>query len=780
MRLARNLRRHRTTAAILICTLAPAVGAVTALHAALDRVLLADHGVRTSSQIFHLAAPYALWRTRPDRAEEIRHRAATSKLIRVRAFAKPATVFQLESEAIVDWGIRAVAVSPEFFDLVGVLPQLGAPFVEGDLGRRPTPALISDRLWRTRFAADSQIVGRVVEIPGSLRMDPWTIVGVMPRDFEFPRGANFWLPYDPNSFAPSLTPDFVRIHNTTTDSQLEQELVGVVIRPFAEYVLPQGGRMLTFLFVGVTLFVLVAWVQASTRVLTQLAIDAPATALRLSLGARPFDLCTEVAQEACFVGTIVLVTATATTYYAARFLGFLLPPEFLASGPLSPSAHSWAFLSAIVASGTLLWILTARSVIKRSDPAVLRGGSSAALSVRSAKTARGLFILQMAVVTALLYQAFLANRSYQHIAALNLGFDAANLVATPIPVWAGVTRAPGAGPSFESRYREQSLETLRAIRSLNGVSAASFTDVLPLSGQGVLATMSPGGDAAASVAVVVQSVGSGFFATIGASLLAGREPEPSETRPQSTGPLIRPAVINERLARLLSPSEPVPSVELWASPSVRYRIVGVLRNIPTGAMYEPPAPALYAFLPDDGFGIYLMVRSQAPSIRADIRRVMTATWGESVAPRRVVSVSETLRGQALRYQASALVFSMLLVVTFPVALLGLAGSVTDEIRRRLHRTTLEAALGASPSRIRWSILADVLHSSAIGACAGIIVGVVGGIAARGALFGVRATDPTGIVICTILPLMTVGLLAAVLAWRAGDVNFAVLRRVDRR
>lgn len=779
--LARNLWRHRTTTFLLVLTLGPALGGVVALFTALDRVLLADYGIKNPSQILHLSAPYAAFRTRPDRAQDIHRRAFTSQLIRIHALAKPATVFQLESEAMVDWGLRPVAVSPGFFDLVGVAPQLGSPLTADDVDRRPRPVIISDRLWRTRFGADPHIVGRTVDIPGSLQEQQWTITGIMPKNFDFPPGSNFWLAYEPNSFPPSLTPDFVRVTDRTAVSQLERELPSVVVTPFSDYVLPQGARMILFIFIGATLFVIVAWIQVSTRILAQLAVDAPAIAVRLSLGANVSKLVSEVALEAALLGLLVLAVALATAFLASRLLVFVLPPEFFVSGPLFPGWRSWVFASGIVVSGTLLWIVAARNVIARSAPLLLRRGLAGGLSVHSARIARRLLVLQMAVVTALLYLAFLAHRSYQKIAGLDLGFAASSLVATPIPVWAGPGRPPDAmGPSIEAKYRQQSLETINAMRRINGVSGASFTNVLPLSGQGVVATMNPGGDPAASLQVVVQSVGLGFVEAVGASLVAGQEPEPSTTRPPSPSaqPLIRPAVINERLAHLLSLVEPVPSVELWASPMVRYRIVGVIRDIPTGAVFEPARPALYAYIPENGFGIYLMVRSQSPSIKTDVRNVMTAIWGESLAPKNVISISDTWRGQAARYQAGAVVFDMLVVLTFPLALVGIAASIADDIRSRVLRTTIESALGASPSRIRASILIDVLYRSAIGICGGMVMGVTGGVLARSALFGVHGTDPAGIVICSILPLVAVGLVAAVVTQRAGDINFGVLRRVD--
>src|SRR5690606_18266265 len=91
------------------------------------------------------------------------------------------------------WGARAVSVSHDFFPLLGVSPFLGRLFVSDDYRASPKPVLISHDLWLTRFGGRADLLGTLIDIPGSIDGRRWHLVGVLPKGFAFPRGSNIWI-----------------------------------------------------------------------------------------------------------------------------------------------------------------------------------------------------------------------------------------------------------------------------------------------------------------------------------------------------------------------------------------------------------------------------------------------------------------------------------------------------------------------------------------------------------------------------------------------------------
>jgi hypothetical protein len=108
--------------------------------------------------------------------------------------------------AVKDWHLRSADLDHTAFDALGVYPVLGRPFNEADSRDTPFAVLLGYDVWQTRFGGDPNVIDRSVQIPGTMPEDRWRVVGIMPRGFSFPDGANFWIPVYPFYFTPPVMP----------------------------------------------------------------------------------------------------------------------------------------------------------------------------------------------------------------------------------------------------------------------------------------------------------------------------------------------------------------------------------------------------------------------------------------------------------------------------------------------------------------------------------------------------------------------------------------------
>ncbi len=499
------------------------------------------------------------------------------------------------------------AVTDSFFDVVGTTPALGRTFLPAD--DRPGAdrvALLSYGAWQRRFGADPAVVGQVI----TLDKRPHTVVGVMPRDFEYPRGAEFWTPLLPvlADSAAQWKVDTLEnrglglvyvvgrlkpgVSATLAAQDLERVVAqlwraapikrpkgqGVVVSPFLDQLFGPVRRVLIWLFGAVGLVLLIGCANVSGLMLTRATEWRRADAVRLALGAGRSRLMWPWVLEA---GWLVLFGGLAGLL-GARWLTSVIvalaPAEVSRVGGIEVDGSVVAFTLAVCALATLGCALAPAWRSGASDVATALGDAGRSTAGMSPlRTRSALVVVQIALAVTLLIAGGLIVRSFTNLRRLDLGYNPANVLTIDI-------ERQGEAAGARAFYRE----LLARIETLPDVEATGAVYLRPLAmgpiGQEmsvVLEGQAETSDAAARNPYVnYESVTPGYFRVMRIPLLRGRLFDEHDD-----GRAPKVAIVGESTARRLWPGQdPIgqrlstPMLSSEGLRSVRHTVVGVVKD----------------------------------------------------------------------------------------------------------------------------------------------------------------------------------------------------------
>ena len=516
--------------------------------------------------------------------------------------------------------VQAAWVTASFFDVMRMQPRIGRAFTEEDDRPGAAPVVVlADELWRTRFGADSGVVGRVVEIDGAGA----EIVGVMPPGFAFSRPeTQVWLPMglDPENVRLGYFGfnGVARIADGATLEQVRAELGAMLSnladifpdQPAAPTLLAEGIRplivrvrtwvvgdieaMLWILLGAVGIVLLVACANVTNLFLVRYEARHGEVAMRAALGESRARLAGSVLLESLALGVAGGVVALLVAQGAVRLLVRYGPQELPRLGEISIDASVLAFAFVVsVVAGLLFGLLPALRV-----SAVASGGMTAvargATGGRERQFARrGLVVVQIALALTLLVGSGLALRSFQRLASVDPGFDPADVLAF------GVTLPPRDYDTPDSRlsfYRE----LVDRLRALPGAVAAAAALAVPLEGVVSSAGYSiegrPRADDDVWPVFAVKSVSPGYFGAMRIALVEGRTFDRRDE--DRDAPVV---IVSRSLARAYWPEESAVGkrIRLGDPPNEEEgerwsRIVGVVDDVHEIALHEDPPEIVYS------------------------------------------------------------------------------------------------------------------------------------------------------------------------------------------
>jgi predicted permease len=285
---------------------------------------------------------------------------------------------------------------------------------------------------------------------------------------------------------------------------------------------------------------------------------------------------------------------------------------------------------------------------------------------------------------------------------------------------------------------------LDRVRAVPGVQSAATTRIIPVSGNASGNTVWPDGEPARQFDARFNWVGSGYFATLGTPMTAGRDFGSADT-PQST----LAAIVNETFASAMVrqgaavvgtrfTKEATPS-----SPATTYEIVGVVKNAKYADLKEGAQPVAFLSDAQDGDWPYahMVIRSSLPP--AALTATLTRVFGD-VDPRLAVTygvLERDIRDTLVRERLMATLSGAFGVLAAILTLVGLYGLIAYTVTRRTNEIGVRMALGAGRAAIVRLILRETGLLLAIGAAVGVLLALAGGRAAATLLFGVRPYDP---------------------------------------
>ena len=645
--------------------------------------------------------------------------------------------------------------------------------------------MISDALWRRRFAGDPGILGRTLTLDG----EKYTIIGVMPRRFTFlNKLVACWTPIslDPNarwnegrylrvvarlkpgiSLATAQTELQAFTQRMAKEAPQMQAGWGVLVQPLREQYVGKGRIPLLALSCALGCILLIACANIAGLLLARGAAHARETAIRVSLGATRWRVAAQHFTEALLLtsigGLLGILLAWAGTAALVRAVPETL--DITSLGPVSFSGNVLSFAALLIMGiGLICGFAPALAASKRDPQTALRGGNAA--HSRTSHVRRAFVIVQTALALTLLIGAGLLIRSVLNLNAAPIGFDPSDVLTFDLSL-------PDASYRTDSDKHVLFQRALDALRSLPGVKSASMVEDLPLGGLGVGSAFYISGrpDAPAGDQPMAQlrAITPGYFATLGIPLRAGRD-----FTARDTDGAQRAYIINDLIAREYFPHEnPLGRTisVLWNSRESGV-IVGIVGDVRYTGINNEVLPTIYWPEWQKTFSTMnvLLKTSVPPMTLANaaaraIRRVDPQLPINHLRPLTAVRDRETAAGRFLSCLLSALA-----ALALVLACSGLFGLLGYLVTQRTREIGIRVALGALPKQI----LLAVLGEGAILVCFGLLLGTALSLLAtrflRSLLYGVAPADPATLTLVTLILLIVTSTAVLIPALRASRVD----------
>ena len=771
---SRTLRAQAPVTVAIVLTVGLAVASNAALFSVIDGLLFRPLPYKDADRLVAVRLnPAARTSLTGSQVQEILARARTTPSLIERIDAGPTQLFDDAGPAVREWRLRSAELSHTAFDTLGVYPVLGRPFNEADSRDTPFAVLLGYDVWQTRFGGDPTIIDRLVQIPGTAPEDRLRVVGVMPRGFSFPDGANFWIPVYPFYADPPVMP-YARLAPGVSVETLRAELAYVDVRPLREAVTPGGAKALILLLAATVLLLLVAWVQIAGLLVARATGRTTEIGVRLALGASRWRLTRQFGVESALLIAMALAVALLAAPMITTGLVDVLPPETTRGQHLSPDTRVLVFTAILSALGLIAFTVLPADLLRRVSPLVLlQGGASGAVRIRATLLRRLLFVSQLAVATTLVYLSALAVQSYAAVIQISPGFETADLYGIDMPRGLQPLRpAPGMSREYLDRKRVQVAKTIEALRALPEVLDVGGAHVWPFeTASRTPAPLLSESDPARSVLEGrYETIGRGYARVMGIPRLEGAEPSDDELAAAGMPPRIQLALVNRTLARHLEQLGPVIGQVVALNRSRRYRVTGVIEDARLERLDRAPEPTVFGFLPPPAAvgAVFVRLRPGTVLAQTGVQATLDRIWG-SVAPR-PEPIAAGVRRASADYRARTLVLAMICVLCLPLTLIGVGGALTYATRQRTRELAIELAIGAEPRDMERRVVRQALTATGVALLIGLGAGVSLGRLMSASLYGVGSVDLVAALGCSGVILVVAWLAAWMPARHAGRIN----------
>ena len=677
----------------------------------------------------------------------------------------------------------------DLFPVLGMRPHLGRGFTLAELAPKgPDVAIISHRLWVSRFGADPNIINRPVRIAGRAS----TIVGVMPKDLVL-IGADLWIPWagpldgmprDARQFtilarlAPGvslttanaeLSALAARVHTAEGGKFKEYEGWRLTATPWAAALL-QDLRPAAFVLLGAVGFVLlIACANLANLLLARSSTRHRELAVKLALGAGRWRIARQLLTESLLLAMAGSVVGLALAEAGLRFAGALIPSQFASLGlEATVNARVLAF-SAVAAtlSALLVTILPALQATRTDPHDSLKSDGRGGASRASARVRQGLIVAEVAFSVVLLLGAGLLLRSFLKMQAADLGFNPAGVLTMRLTLPQQKYPDNRTITSFFERLVER-------VQALPGVTAVGMASQYPPMGMFSNQIEIEGFSAGSTLPTANTTVASrAFFKAIQLPLVKGRTFGVEEV-PGSPGRV----VVNQTfVSRYLAGREPVGSrlrIVNRNGSGDWSEIIGVVGDARNGGTAAPVRPEVFIPMERGQHGwnqLFLLVRStqDASALTQAVRSAVAAIDAEQPVYA-IQTMEEAVALTSFQQRISATLVGIFATVALLLAAIGIYGVMSYSVAARTQEIGVRMAIGAERSDVIRLVLLQVARLSIAGLVIGIALLLAAGKAISQLLYGVTPADPITIAVVSAI-LGGVAFVAAwVPAWRASRVS----------
>ena len=697
-------------------------------------------------------------------------------------------------------------VSPGFFPTLGVAPYLGRVPREDEMvrGGDDRVVVLSHGFWQRRFGSDSGLVARTITLNGT----PFRVVGVMKPEMRFPSDrVEAWIPYStiPDESIPRIRPvrvlDVVaRMKAGATLAQASEDMNAIAKRlagsyqedanwgaatvmPLADAITGNVRRGLIALLGAVGFVLLMACVNVASLLLARSSLREREVSVRLSLGATPGRMARQMLTESVLLSLVGGAVGVAGAVFASKALLALASGQLPRTGEVGLDATVLLYaLSASLVTGVLFGLAPALRARATDLQSSLREAGRGLVSGSGQRLRTGLVVTEVALAVVLIVGAGLMTRSFIQLLRVDLGFRPERILAVNFTI--NSSRHDGQG------YRQVYRDIIDRVRTVPGLVSVGAAKHAPFRGNGERIGFVPEGlnlgPGDQPPTAPLHHISDGYFATIGARMIEGREytvqdgalraPTPGATPVFSGQPSV---IVNRAFAETHFPGTSAVGKTLGLGPN-RIPIIGVVENIRQVSIEEPVQPTVYINnMMNSRVGVTLVARTRGEPL-AMANAVRDAIWSVD-REQTITSIStfDQLVGDAVaRPRLLTVLLGLFGTLGLVLGAVGLYGVLSYLVSSRQREIGVRIALGAP----RGAVLAMVVRRGMLMAGVGTAIGLVTAFSLtkylRDVLFGVAPSDPMTYALVVVSMLAVAALASAIPARRAARVDPAIAFRSD--
>jgi putative ABC transport system permease protein len=785
----RSLRRRPGFTLVALVTMALGIGANTAVFSVVNGILLSRLPYREPTRLVTLGSSFI----------------SNAELLYLREHLKS---FETVATYSPGWGmaltsdgepmqLTAAKISPDFLPMLGVAPVLGRAFTpEESAPGKGGVVLLDWGLWQSRFGADPGVVGRNISLDGQ----PFVVVGVMPRDFNFYRSgggaAQLLVPvtFDPAAWyhrgqnamavarlSPGATAEGALAELRAHVPAIREALAyrpeygrDFLVLPLRDFLVGPVRLMLMIVFSAVGFIMLIATVNVGNLLLVRASERRREVAVRIALGANRWRVVRGLSWESLIIAVGGAVLGLALAVAGVELLRHRLPENTPRLEAISVDGRVLA-LCAMLGMATALFGVFPALAATRSDPQdALRAGRSGDGAGQAGGRLRGALVAtEIAMALVLVIGAGLMLKTLWRLSQVDPGFQ---------PDRAFAFRLQPTGDRLKSgaQTRQYFDQVFAGLRALPGVASVGGIHHLPMSGFNWWADIDVEGRPLAAGEPAPRAawriVAGDYMRAMGIPLVAGRG---FDTRDDTTSE--RVALINDVFARRLFPGENPIGRRLNAGNATRrewVRIVGVTGNVrqqsldlaPDAEMYLPLGQVSMPFL-----NIVVRASGDPMSLAQAARRVVRQI-DPTVPIADLRALDAVVRDSTSRQRLVLQLLVLFAALGLTLGAIGVYGVVAYTVTQRTREIGLRMALGARRESVVRLVLGHGLWYETIGLAVGIVAAVAATRAMRSIVFDVSPTDPATYSVVAVFVLLVAALAGWIPARRAARVDPMVAMR----